>query len=74
MLYTFKMNTTFIERLIILRKQENLSQRELAKAIGTTQAAVSLWERGERTPDIDTLLKLAELFKVSADFLLGRED
>lgn len=68
------MNSVFVEHLIELRKQENLSQRDLAKAIGTTQAAVSLWERGERTPDIDTLLKLADLFKVTADYLLGRED
>lgn len=68
------MNDIFVERLIELRKEGNISQRDLAKAIGTTQAAVSLWERGERTPDIDTLLKLANVFDVSTDYLLGRED
>lgn len=68
------MNDIFVERLIELRKERNMSQRDLAKAIGTTQAAVSLWERGERTPDIDTLLKLANVFDVSTDYLLGRED
>lgn len=68
------MNDIFVERLIELRKEGNMCQCDLAKAIGTTQAAVSLWERGERTPDIDTLLKLANVFNVSTDYLLGRED
>ena len=69
-----KMNIIFIQRLIKLRKQEKLNQRQLAKAIGVNQSAISLWERGARTPDIDTLLKIADFFKVSTDYLLGKQD
>lgn len=68
------MNKIFVERLIELRVQKDLNQRELAKIIDVTQAGVSRWERGERTPDIVMLEKLAKFFDVSADYLLGLTD
>ncbi len=61
-----------------LRKQFGLNQEELGKAIGIKSkhpaAVVSGWERGEREPSFNQLCKLASLFGVTTDFLLGREN
>ena len=57
-----------------LRKQLKLSQRELAKAVGTSQANVSRWEQGLNQPSIMECWKLADFFNVSIDILCGRED
>ena len=45
----------FVNRIIELRTDKNLSQKELAAAIGVTQAAVSLWEKGKRLPNVNIL-------------------
>lgn len=50
------------------------SQEELAKIINVHQTAVSQWEQGRTTPDIETIKKLASLFNVSVDYLLGRSN
>ena len=65
---------SFKDRLIDLRKQNNLSQKDLAKKTGLTQAAISLWERGERLPNAQTILPLSQYFNVSVDYLLGNAD
>ena len=57
----------------ILRVKNFLSQEELAKQVHVTQTAVSQWEKGKTNPDIKTAGKLAELFGVSLDYLLGQE-
>ena len=59
------------ENLVRLRKANNWSQNELATLIGSTRITVGKYERGETAPDADILLKLATLFNVSADYLLG---
>ena len=64
----------FTERLKELRVDENLSVGDLAKEIGVSKMAVSYWERGVRTPNIDELYEIAKFFKVSADYLIGLED
>lgn len=56
------------------RKARGLSQTELAKLIGVTQDSISLWEKGKRLPDTQYVIKLAQLFNVSADYLLGLTD
>jgi len=63
-----------MERIKVLRKDAGLSQKELAEALGVHQTAVSQWEHGRTMPDIGLLPALAELFKVSVDYLLGRSD
>lgn len=56
-----------------LRKEQNLTQSELAQMMQTTQDTISLWELGKSMPDIISLVKLAKLFNVSADYLLDLE-
>lgn len=59
------------ERVRALRMSQHLSQTELSKRIGVTNALISAIEKGERSPSLETLIKLARQFKVSTDYLLG---
>ncbi|MGG3890304.1 helix-turn-helix domain-containing protein [Metabacillus fastidiosus] len=62
-------------RLKWLREKKRLSQKEIAAEIGVkTVNAYQKWEYGEREPKLETLGKLAKLFEVSADFILGLSD
>lgn len=63
----------FSERLKKLREKNGISQAELAKILGLSQGAVGNWESGKREPNFETSRRLADLFRVSVDFLLGRE-
>ncbi|HFU3728998.1 TPA: helix-turn-helix domain-containing protein [Streptococcus suis] len=57
-----------------LRTGQNLSQDDLAEKLYISRQAVSKWENGEATPDIDKLVQLSEIFGVSLDYLvLGKE-
>lgn len=64
----------FKERLIELRNEKRLNQREFAKIFNITQPTVCHWEKGDREPDFEMLEKLCQFFDVSADYLLGIED
>ena len=64
----------FHERLRELRKFNNMTQEELSLKMGISAAAVGLYEQGRRNPDNETLIKLASIFDVSIDYLLGFED
>ena len=64
----------FCERLRDLRKEKELSQKEFAEILQTTNSSVCDWEKGRSQPDLITLAKIACYFEVSADFLLGLED
>lgn len=57
--------------LLNLRTQKGLSQDELAEKVFVTRQAVSRWERGETTPNTDTLKLLSRVFDVSINTLLG---
>ena len=57
--------------LLELRKRNNLTQDELAEKLFITRQAVSRWESGETTPNIETLKALSALFNVSINTLLG---
>jgi transcriptional regulator with XRE-family HTH domain len=65
---------TFKGRLKQLRNEKNLTQKELAKYIGTTRATLASWETGRREPDFETTSKIADYFNVSVDYLLGQTD
>ena len=56
-----------------LRTERNLSQAKLAKAIGVSQKAIDFWEKGINEPKASYVIKLADYFSVSADYLLGRK-
>ena len=57
--------------LLALRKQNNMTQDELAEKLFVTRQAVSRWESGETTPNVETLKLLSWLFDVSINTLLG---
>ena len=62
------------KKLKELRLEKNLSQRELGKMLGVCNQTISFWETGSREPDLDTLVKISNLFDVSSDFLLGKKE
>ena len=61
-------------RLKELRKKKNISQLRLATELNTTQNTISRYETGEREPGIDELIKIADYFNVSVDYLIGRTE
>ncbi len=64
----------FCERLKFLRAERGLTQKDVAKAIGVAQSAVTFWENGKRVPNALAIIALAKFFDVSADYLLGLTD
>lgn len=56
-----------------LRKQDGLTQTELGKALGLSYSTISMYERGEREPDFETLEVIADYFNVSMDYLHAKE-
>lgn len=61
-------------RLKYLRERKGLSQRDLAKMIQVSSSTVAMYELNQRSPDNVTVIKLADFFNVSTDYLLGRTD
>ena len=56
-----------------IRKEANMTQQKLASLLGASRSSISMWESGVNQPDNDTLLKIANIFNVSVDYLLGRD-
>jgi transcriptional regulator with XRE-family HTH domain len=63
----------FPSRLRQLRTQGQLTQVQLAEKFGFTGKAVSTWEKGTREPGIADLVRLAEVFNCTLDFLMGQD-
>ena len=61
-------------RLKKLRKDKNISQLKLALDLNMNQNTISRYENMDREADYETLIKLADYFDVSIDYLLGRTD
>jgi len=61
-------------RLKELRKKKGISQLRLATDLNTTQNTISRYETGEREPGIAELIKMADYFNVSVDYLIGRTE
>ena len=62
----------YFQRLKDLRDDAELKQENVAKVLGTQQSVYSRYERGERTIPVPLLIKLADYYNVSTDYLLGR--
>lgn len=62
------------EKLKSLRIEKKLTQKQVADRIGLAISAVSFYESGTRYPSYDVLVKLARIFHVSTDYLLGMTD
>lgn len=63
--------TSFTNRLVQLRKKRGYTQSELAKYMNMRQGSYTKWETGMTEPRIENLIKLACIFDVSIDYLLG---
>lgn len=63
---------TLSEKLKELRKKTNYTQQAIACKLGINQNTYSNYEKGTRTPDNETLCRLADFYDVSVDYLLGR--
>lgn len=59
-------------RIRELREESGLKLKELSKIIGVSESTMSLYENGKHEPDYTTLIKIADYFKVSLDYLLCR--
>ena len=57
-------------RIAALRRQAGMNQGELAKKLGISPSTVGMYEQGRREPSAEMLVRLAEAFSVSTDFLL----
>lgn len=57
-----------------LRIEKGYTLKQLGEMLNLGESTISMYENGKRTPDYDTLTKIAEIFNVSTDYLLGRTD
>ncbi|MBQ9885393.1 MAG: helix-turn-helix transcriptional regulator [Lachnospiraceae bacterium] len=62
------------QRIKELRIEHNYSQTYIAKHLGISRSAYSMYESGVRNPDCNTVTKLADMYNVSTDYILGRSD
>lgn len=62
----------FKDRLRSLRKEKKITQSELAKHMNIAISTISMYEKGNRNPDLETLKIIADYFNVDTDYLLGR--
>lgn len=62
------------QRLKELRAENKMSQKELAARLFVSQQAVGKWETGKATPNPETISKISEIFGVSTDYVLGRDE
>lgn len=68
------MNICFGERLKSLRIDAELTQKQLADNLQTTQRRISHLESGKIEPDLEFLWRVCEYFNVSADYMIGRSE
>ena len=66
------MTNKFSEQLYALRIESGLTRNQLAEKLNVSVRLISYWENGQRECDFDMLIKIADLFSVSIDYLLGR--
>lgn len=67
------MGNKFNENLRAARERKNLSQKDVAEAIGVAKSTYSLYESGNREPNVETIKRIADLLKVSVDELFGMD-
>lgn len=65
---------TFPERIIQLKTDRDLLQKDIAAAIGLSLRAYQYYEKGQKEPTLSVLVRLADFFEVSLDYLVGRSD
>lgn len=73
-IYSISHTMSLDKRLTELRKQNKLSQDALAKKVGIHPNVIGRYERGEAKPTIEVATKMADVFQVSVDYLVGKTD
>lgn len=68
------MGDKFNENLKIARERKGLSQKNISESIGVAKSTYSLYESGNREPNVQTIKKIADILNVSADELFGIDD
>ena len=68
------MNNVIGERIAKLRKSSGEKQEDLAEVLGCNRGSLANYETGKRTPDIDTIIKIAQHYKTTTDYILGVTD
>lgn len=72
-LSSYNKESKFVKRLIELRKNSKLSQKELAERIGVSKSTVSLWENGDTIPDAKAIYRLSRVYGVPTDYIQWKE-
>ena len=65
---------SFSDRIIQLKKERKLLQKNIASSVGLSLRAYQYYEKGQKEPTLSVLLRLADYFDVSLDYLVGRSD
>lgn len=68
------MGNKFNENLKVARENKGMSQKDVAEKIGVAKSTYSLYESGNREPNVQTIKKIADILSTSADKLLGLEE
>ena len=63
-----------MNRIKLLREELNMTQQELADKLDGAKSTVAMYEKGDRKPSMEVLLKLSEIFDCSIDYILGKSD
>ena len=71
---TEKMFSTFPERLKELRLEKGLSHMKLSEQAGVSSSSIGHWELGQRIPNLNDVVKLAQFFNVTVGYIAGVED
>lgn len=64
----------FNEKLVMLRKQHNLSQEQVAEKLRVARQTISKWELGETTPEMDKLIMISKIYNITLDELMKEEN
>ncbi len=68
------MESEFPGRLRRLRERRRMNRKAVGECCGLSKNIIGMYERGEKEPSLKTLIKIADFFEVSTDYLLGRKN
>ncbi len=63
-----------MNRIKFLREELNMTQQELADKLEGAKSTIAMYEKGDRKPSLEVLVKLSEIFNCSIDYILGKSD
>ena len=63
-----------LPKTLLLIEQNNINASKLSKEIGISSGLISQWKKGLQKPSLDVVVKIADYFNISVDYLLGRTD